>query len=306
MGDLSAAGEAFAKAAEIGRAAGHAYGRLAGMVMHARVRTEQGRLREADEVFGRAKRLLAEGGFAKMPVAGVVHIGMADLRYERDDLQRAERELARGLELAERAGEVSALVWAYVTLSRIRRAQGDGEGVLEAARRAERVARHSGADLQVAIASSWMARLRLMRGDLEGAAALERERAANANGASAAARAVDRMTSARLHHARGRHREALHVLQETREAAEAEGRARDLVEILTLTSLALWASNEKARAVDAMADVLELAAPEGYVRTFVDEGQPMVALLRQAGCRQKAPSLGGHGRLGARGAGSQR
>ena len=281
-GDLEAAGEAFARAAEIGRVAGHAYGRLAGMVMHARVRTEQGRLREADEAFGRAKRLLAEGGFEKMPVAGVVRVGMADLRYERDDLEGAERELSGGVELADRTGEVSALVWAYVTLSRTRRARGDGEGALEAARRAEDAARRSGADLQSAIAASWMARLRLMRGELAAAEALERERAANADGAADAARAVDRMTSARLLRARGRHREALGLLQESREAAEAEGRAQDLVEILTLTALALWASNEKARAVDAMADALELAAPEGYVRTFVDEGQPMVAFLPQA------------------------
>ena len=71
------------------------------------------------------------------------------------------------------------------------------------------------------------------------------------------------------------------MVQETREVAEAEGRARDLVEILTLTALALWASNEKALAVDAMADALELAAPEGYVRTFVDEGRPMVTLLTE-------------------------
>jgi LuxR family maltose regulon positive regulatory protein len=134
----------------------------------------------------------------------------------------------------------------------------------------------------MAVAASWMARLRLMRGDLAGAAALEREHAASAEGAPDAVRAVDRMTSARLLRARGRHREALGLLQESREAAEAEGRARDLVEILALTALALWASNEKARAVDAMADALELAAPEGYVRTFVDEGQPMIPLLTEA------------------------
>ena len=124
VGDL-AADEAYAEAAEIGRAAHHAYGRLAGMVMHARVRAEQGRLREADEEFRRALRLLTEEGFELSPAAGVVHIGMVDLRYERDDLDGAERELERGLELAERTGDVSTLVWAYVTLSRTKRVRGE-------------------------------------------------------------------------------------------------------------------------------------------------------------------------------------
>ena len=124
VGDL-AADEAYAEAAEIGRAAHHAYGRLAGMVMHARVRAEQGRLHEAGEVFRRALRLLTEEGFELSPAAGVVHIGMVDLRYERDDLDGAERELERGLELAERTGDVSTLVWAYVTLSRTKRVRGE-------------------------------------------------------------------------------------------------------------------------------------------------------------------------------------
>src|ERR687894_344322 len=48
-GDLAAAGEAFAEAAEMGRNTGHAHRSLAGVAMHARVRAEQGRLREADE-----------------------------------------------------------------------------------------------------------------------------------------------------------------------------------------------------------------------------------------------------------------
>jgi LuxR family maltose regulon positive regulatory protein len=206
---------------------------------------------------------------------------MADLRYERDDLDGAESALERGVELAERTGDVSTLVWAYVALSRTKRARKDEGGALEMARQAERVACDSSADLQIAVASAWMARLRLARGDLAEAAALERERAANADRAAAAAQAVDRMTSARLLHARGRHHEALRLLEQPREAAETEGRARDLVEILSLQALVLWASNERERAVGILAEALALAEPEGYVRTFVDEGQPMSTLLSE-------------------------
>jgi LuxR family transcriptional regulator, maltose regulon positive regulatory protein len=279
VGDLAAADEAYAEAAEIGRAAHHAYGKLAGMVMHAKVRAEQGRLREANEVFRRALRLLTEGGFELSPAAGIVHIGMADLRYERDDLDGAERELERGVELAERTGDVSTLVWAYVTLSRYERARGDEGGALERARQAERVARDSGADLQIAIAASWMARLRLARGDLAEAAAFEQERAANADAAADAARVEDRLTSARLLHAQGRHREALPLLEELGETAGAAGRTGDRIEILALQALALWAGSKKERAVSTLAEALALAAPEGYVRTFVDEGQPMAEIL---------------------------
>ena len=279
IGDLAAASEAFAEAAEIGRAAGYVDGTLAGMVLHARVQAERGRLRQAEEAFWRALRLLTEEGFELLPAAGVVHIGMGVLLYERNDLDGAERELNRGMQLAVRAREVSSLVWAYITFSQVKWARGDKAGALEMAHEAERVARASGADLQIAIAGGWMTRLRLARGDPAEAAAFEQERAANADAAADAALVVDRLTSARLLYAQGRHREALPLLEKLGEAAEAAGRTGDLIDILVLQAVALWASNEKERAVSTLTRALTLAEPEGYVRTFVDEGPAMGELL---------------------------
>jgi LuxR family maltose regulon positive regulatory protein len=276
---LSAASEAFAKASEIGRAAGYVDGTLAGMVLHARVQAERGHLREAEEAFRRALRLLTEEGFELLPAAGVVHIGMGVLLYEWNDLDGAERELNRGMQLAERAREVSSLVWAYITFSQVKRARGDEERALEMALEAERVAHASGADLQIAIACGWLTRLRLARGDLAEAVALEQERAASAENAADAARVVDGLTSARLLHAQGRHREALPLLEELGEAAAEAGRTGDLIEILVLRAVALWARNEKERAASTLARALALAEPEGYVRTFVDEGPTMGDLL---------------------------
>jgi LuxR family transcriptional regulator, maltose regulon positive regulatory protein len=45
--------------------------------------------------------------------------------------------------------------------------------------------------------------------------------------------------------------------------------------------LAMWAKGEKVRAVRTLAEALALAAPEGYVRTFVDEGSEMSTLLSE-------------------------
>jgi LuxR family maltose regulon positive regulatory protein len=283
IGDLSAASEAFAEAAEIGRAAGYVDGTLTGMVLHARVQAERGRLREAEAAFRRILRLLTEEGFDLLPAAGIVHIGMGAILYERNDLDEAERELQRGMELAERMREVSSLVWAYITFSQLKRARGDDVLSLQMAREAERVALASGADLQTALATAWIARLRLSRGELAEAMALEEERAKNANhaadGATSVARTVDQLTSARLRHAQGRYDEALGLLEELQEAADAAGRTGDFIKVLALRALALWACNKKEPAVDTLTRALVLAEPEGYVRTFVDEGEPMSDLL---------------------------
>ncbi|MGH3105811.1 MAG: LuxR C-terminal-related transcriptional regulator, partial [Rubrobacteraceae bacterium] len=83
----------------------------------------------------------------------------------------------------------------------------------------------------------------------------------------------------RLLHARGRHDEALQLLGKLREAADAAGRTGTLIEILSLQAMALWASNEKEQGVEILTQALAMAEPEGYVRTFVDEGATMADLL---------------------------
>jgi LuxR family maltose regulon positive regulatory protein len=274
-GDLAAASEALAEAVEIGRTASHTYGTLIAMVWRARVQAELGRLREADDAFRRAMRFVTERGVELLPAAGLAHIGMGALLYERNDLDAAERELEEGTDLAERTGEVSNLVWGYVALSRAKRARGDEEGALEMAREAERVARNAGAALQIAFAANWMARLHLARDDLE-AAAFEQERAAGAGEVLVAARELERTTLARLLIARGERDEALQFLERLREAPGTTGSA---IEILALQALALQANGEKAQAISTLARSLSLAEPEGYVRTFVDEGPPMAKLL---------------------------
>jgi ATP/maltotriose-dependent transcriptional regulator MalT len=90
---------------------------------------------------------------------------------------------------------------------------------------------------------------------------------------------VDQIASARLLHVRGRHEEALRLLDELQEAAQTAGRTGGMIEILVLRALALWATNKKERVVNTLAGALALAEPEGYVRTFVDEGAPMGDLL---------------------------
>jgi LuxR family maltose regulon positive regulatory protein len=279
IGDLSAASEAFAEAAEIGRTIGHVYGTLTAMVWQARGQAARGRLREAEDSFRRALHFVTEQGIELLPAAGLAHLGMGALLYERNELEEAERELEEGTDQAERAREVSNLVWGYVTLSRAKHARGDHEGAHEMAHKAGRVARDSGAGPEIAIAAAWMARLRLARGELAEAVALGHERAAYANATSVAEWVTDQLTSARLLHARGRQREALALLEEQGEAAAEAGRTGGLIEILALQALVLWARNEKQQAVGTLAQALTLAEPEGYVRTFVDEGAAMGDLL---------------------------
>jgi LuxR family maltose regulon positive regulatory protein len=74
--------------------------------------------------------------------------------------------------------------------------------------------------------------------------------------------------------------DVLGLLDRILTAAESAGRAGSLVEARLVRSLALQAAGDVDRAVDDLARALDLGAPVGYQRLFLDEGQPVHELLR--------------------------
>ena len=93
---------------------------------------------------------------------------------------------------------------------------------------------------------------------------------------------------ARVLLAQQRPAEALALLDRLHAAAVAQGRVGSVIEAGALRALALAACGQDADAVNALAEVLTLACPQGYVRVFADEGPPMAALLGQLIAAQRA------------------
>jgi len=83
--------------------------------------------------------------------------------------------------------------------------------------------------------------------------------------------------------------EALGVLARLGADAEAKGRTRTVLEVLVLRALAFQVQGDSAEAVAVLGQALALAEPEGYIRLFLDEGAPMIALLRRSQQHPLAP-----------------
>jgi LuxR family maltose regulon positive regulatory protein len=75
--------------------------------------------------------------------------------------------------------------------------------------------------------------------------------------------------------------EAIGLLSHLEETARSAGRMGRVIEIMLLEALAMRESGDSERALLALTKCLTLAEPEGYVRVFLDEGQPMQMLLTQ-------------------------
>ena len=74
---------------------------------------------------------------------------------------------------------------------------------------------------------------------------------------------------------------------------EEQGRIDLMIHIQMLRALALQAKHDVDEALTALEHALSLAEPGGYVRVFVDEGEPMAKLLYQAAARGVAPEHAG-------------
>ena len=80
------------------------------------------------------------------------------------------------------------------------------------------------------------------------------------------------------------------LLERLLTAAEAGGRHGTSLEILVLLAVARRRQGDIGAAMAALSRALELGEPEGYARTFTDEGPTMASLLTAAAKRGVAPS----------------
>jgi LuxR family maltose regulon positive regulatory protein len=93
----------------------------------------------------------------------------------------------------------------------------------------------------------------------------------------------------RLGMARGELTEALWLLGRLLQMAESAGLTGQVIEVLVLQALSFQAQGNPPQAMLALTRTFELAEPQGYIRIFVDEGEPMLALLHHAASRGVAP-----------------
>jgi LuxR family transcriptional regulator, maltose regulon positive regulatory protein len=210
----------------------------------------------------------------------VAHVGVAEVLRERGELDEALRHAGEGVARCRRLPYAQWQVTSLAALAWIRQAHGDQPGALEAIGEAERVLprREAVADLIFPVAVQ-RARLLLAHGEVAAAARWVSDRGLGAGDEPSYAREREHLVLARVLLAQRVPEQALGLLERLHDLATAQGRTGSVIEVRALQALALAAGAEPAGALEALSEALALAAPEGYVRVFVDEGAPMATLL---------------------------
>jgi LuxR family maltose regulon positive regulatory protein len=244
------------------------------------LRRARGRLAEAMRTYERWLQLTHENGGADVPGVADVHFGMAELLYERNDVQAARRHLMRGDEMASLAALPQTPARQAVAWAQLRRMEGDLDEALELLDRAERVS------LRNPVPGVWppgvlKVRLWLMAGETEEALKWARGRSLSADDELEYSREFEHITLARVLVAQSDDA-ASGLLERLLIEAETHARTGSVIDILIIQSLAQHARGHLAAALTPLQRALALTEPEEYVRTFVDEGEPMRDLLRHA------------------------
>jgi LuxR family maltose regulon positive regulatory protein len=231
----------------------------------------QGRLREAMRVYERALELGQDGpvlrGTADM------YVGLSAIHRERDELPAALELLQRSQLLGDTMGLPQNPYRSRVAMARIREAAGDLAAAASLLDEAERLY-FGDFSPDVRPVSAMKARLWIRQGKVDEALAWARD----LPGELVYLREFEHITFARALLAAESLDEARALLEGLLHEAETGGRIGSVIEILVLQALSL----DLPRALVPLERALTLAAPEGYVRVFVDEGPAMVRLLKAA------------------------
>ncbi|UCC89874.1 MAG: hypothetical protein JSV81_11310 [Anaerolineales bacterium] len=296
-GQLALASDALQAAQKDGEASGAMYVRLIAMAVQANTYLAQGRLNQARRLFEEAITAgLAQNRGQPYPPAGYAYAGLGQLLYERNDLQAAESHLAQAVELGELMADWSMLRRGLLPLAWLRQMRGqDGQAQVLWGRALKVVQQAKDkrveAQLMTHQARLWLAQATASPGNPSALSAAsdwaETYRKSRPDPGSYP-QALAQMTLAWADLAHGRPDRALACLEPLAEAAAAGGWIDNLIKILALQALAQLAQGDSAPAVNTLNRAFDLAAPEGYVRTFIDYGPPMRELLKLAVARGTA------------------
>jgi LuxR family maltose regulon positive regulatory protein len=274
QGARAAASQAFGEAMSISQASGNTYTQILATTGLGNIQLAENQLHLAAETYRHALRLV---GDLPIPVGPHVHLCLARICYEWNDLEAAQRHGQQSLQLAEPyRDQYDIFVACEVFLARLTRAQGDVSGAAAILAQADRSARQHSFVHQVPEIAAERVRQLLHQGDLAAAADL-------------AERHEIPTSQARVQLARGDPRAALATLEPLRQQAEAKGWQDDLLRVMVLQVLARQALGEREEAVQLLGDALALAHPGGFIRIFVDEGPSMARLLQESLARGIAP-----------------
>jgi LuxR family maltose regulon positive regulatory protein len=290
-GDVGEALATFSAAVRSLHAAGNLVDELDSTVVLADMLLALGRPDRARRLYEQALHAATAGGPPFPRATADLHVGLAELDRELNDLPSAEAHLESARVLGERASITENRHRYYLVLAQVRAARGDYEAATQLLAEAE--ARYRpGFYPDIRPLAATRARVRIAGGDLDWAVGWVEDRSIGAGAEPDYLHEYEHLTLVRLllaqqragHHLDGN--VVLALLDRLDAAATRAGRNGSVREIRMLQALAHAARGDGSEALAALGrSLVGLPEPGSYVRLYLDEGVAMLALLQQVAHR---------------------
>ena len=249
----------------------------------------QGQLKRAWDANKEALDLATDARGRRLPVAGKALLGLGEIAREWNDLTGAAAYLEEGLQLFETFGELGSIL-AYVSLARINEIQGQYAAAQEIVDRVRVMAREfKASQMDDELVDCYQVQLWLAAGQIQRAEQrLQETQLAEAVKAHVPTGRFDPVweirsqTMARYYMTQTNFQAALEMLEPLLETALRNRRLRSEIKILTMQAACLDQMGEADLALEKINHALRRGKDENFVRSFLDEGQPMAKLLYRA------------------------
>lgn len=298
LGQLKLAEQALSAAVSDGRAANAVYLTLLAMATRGIVFVAQGKLRKANHIYREAISYgLAQNKGHPFPPAGYAYAGLGLVLCEQNDLDAAEQLLTQAIEFGELIGDWSMKRRGLLPLAWLKQIQGDHVAAQDLWQRALDVVHQAGSsriESQVMVhqVRLWLIQAAMFPSDRSTLNAAV-DWADNYQQSQPDQRSFQEVfaqtTLAWVELAMSQIDQALSRLEVLLETARENGWDDAQIKVLVLKALACSARGDLETALETLNTTFAEAAPEGYIRSFVDHGLAMQELLHQAAAREFAP-----------------
>ncbi|MDO9088436.1 MAG: LuxR C-terminal-related transcriptional regulator [Anaerolineaceae bacterium] len=264
QGDRDEADQAYNEALSLAQAAGDNEGVLLAITRLGQVHELRNQYHQAAEKYQHALQLIGED---PIPFTTVVYLGLARIYFEWNDLDTAEKYGELSFQLARLCDQVvDRLILSQLFMSQIKLIRGDVAGAANFLKQAEQNTRQWEFAARVPTIATQQVLMHLYQGNIDAAVQIAQQNDLP-------------LLKARTLIAQGDPSAALAVLVPHRQNMEEKGWDNNLLSTMVLQALALHLEGEKDPALQVLSEALTLAEPGGFIRQFVEQGEPMRLLI---------------------------
>jgi LuxR family maltose regulon positive regulatory protein len=308
LGRLPEARAAFEEQIRLGRAMDNIWTLVTGLDDLAQVLLSQGQIRQARAHFEEALSEASRQGARSLGYIARMEAGLASVLYEQNELQPAHHLLTEAIAHTRQWPNPNHLAYAYALQARLQLAQGDLQGARKSIDEANTISMSAKLTrivhrmVEACLVRVWLA---LQASDIqfevsdpmvsqaEKLIAAWQDNLASSSGNIELlidiASEMATLAIVRVSLAAGRYDEAITSLEQIARNAQVAGHTGIEIAALVLTAIAYQGlptrltpqTGHSAQGFKALEEALELASLAGYMRVFLDEGQPMRILLAQ-------------------------